>query len=182
MNSSRHLNTVIRGSRILAPLSLIAALIWPLVEVGWMLWTPAPDLCREFSIHLTTGGSVILKLWQRVALATLAAVPALAASMGLWALHRCFRFFTTGEFFSVQTIQSLRRCAGWTFCSVALEFITHPMATGVLTANFPSGEHEILFSVGSHAFQTLLVAGTVWVISGAMAEAGRLADENAQFV
>jgi hypothetical protein len=76
----------------------------------------------------------------------------------------------------------LRRYAGWTFCSVALEFITHPLVTVVLTADFPGGEHEMLISLGSHTLQTLLIAGTVWVIAGAMTEAGRLADENAQFV
>jgi hypothetical protein len=52
----------------------------------------------------------------------------------------------------------------------------------VLTSGFPDGQHQALISFGPQQLQALLVAGTVWVISGAMTEAGRLADENAQFV
>jgi hypothetical protein len=184
MNSSTHLNTLRRGSRFLAWLCLLAAIAWPLAEAAWMMWRPALELCLELSVAPAAGGNMPLKLWQRMLLAALALVPALAASLGLWALNRCFRLFAIGDFFSVRTVRSLRRCAGWTFCSVALSLVTQPLASLVLTAHFPEtgGEHHLTFAISSGNFQTLLIAGSFWVISGAMAEAGRLADENAQFV
>jgi len=182
MNSTTHLNTIRRGSRLLAPLCLLAAIVWPLVETAWMLRMPAADLLRAFSMQPIAGGSLSLTLGQRLLLATLGAVPALAASAGLWGLYRCFRLFAAADIFSVRTVRWLRRCAGWTFCSVALSLIAHPLVGVVLTASLPGGEHEAVFSFGSEHFRTLLLAGTVWVISGAMAEAGRLAEENAGFV
>jgi hypothetical protein len=182
MTGSAHLETVRRGSRILAPLCLLAAIVWPLVEAGWMLWTPGLDLGRSFSVNTGTLAGIALRPWQRLLLVVLGVVPALAASLGLWGLGRCFRLFGEGEFFSVATVRWLRRCSGWTFCTVALELVTHPLVTVVLTAYAPAGEHEMLLSLGAHNLQTLLVAGAVWVIAGAMAEAGRMADENAAFV
>ena len=65
---------------------------------------------------------------------------------------------------------------------MALAEVFQPVIMLVLTAGFPDGQHQAMFSFGPHQFYPLLIAGTVWVISGAMAEAGRLADENAQFV
>ena len=182
MNTSMHLNNIRRGSRYLAWLCLLAAIAWPLAEAAWMMWRPAIELCLELSVAPAASGNMPLKLWQRMLLAALAFVPALGASLGLWALNRCFRLFADGEFFSVRTVRWLRRCAGWTFCSVALSLVAHPLVGVVLTANFPGGEHEAVFAFGSENFRTLLIAGTVWVISGAMAEAGRLAEENAGFV
>jgi len=182
MSTSTHLNTIRRGSSFLAWLCLLAAITWPLVETAWMLRTPAADLFHTFSMQPIAGGTLSLKLGQRLLLVTLGVVPALAASVGLWGLSRCFRLFAAGDFFSVRTVRWLRRCAGWTFCSVALSLVAHPLVGVVLTANLPGGQHEAVFAFGSENFRTLLIAGTVWVISGAMAEAGRLAEENAGFV
>jgi hypothetical protein len=184
MNTSTHLDTIRRGSRVLAWLSLAAAIAWPLAEAGWMLWQPASQLCQDLSVESAASGNMPLLLWQRLLLATLAFMPALAASLGLWALNRCFRLFAAGDFFSVRTIRWLRGCAGWTFCSVALSLVAQPAAAVVLTAHFPEtgGVHHLTLAFSSGNFQTLLIAGSFWVISGAMAEAGRLAEENAQFI
>ena len=182
MTTSTHLNTLRRGSRFLAWLCLLAAIAWPLEKAAWMMRTPAADLFNTFSMQPSVSGPVSLKLWQRLLLVTLGVVPALAASVGLWGLYRCFRLFAAGDFFSVRTVRWLRRCAGWTFCSLALSLVAHPLVGLVMTATLPRGEQEVVFAFYRVHFETLLIAGTVWVISGAMAEAGRLADENAQFV
>ena len=182
MKTSTHLQTVHRGSRFLAWFCLAAAIIWPLVSVGWVWTGSEAQLFSTFSVEPPVGAGVVLKAGQRLAVSTLNVVPVLAACIGLWALHRCFRLFSTGEFFSVRTIRWLRRFSGWTFCYTALAVIFQPLTMVVLTSGFPDGQHQALISFGLEQFHTLLIAGTVWVISGAMTEACRLADENAQFV
>lgn len=182
MKPSAHLQTIHRGSRFLAPLCLLAAIAWPLVSTGNVLLVKEAQLFSLFGVDPPVGASVAIGLGQRLLVSALNLMPRLAASIGLWALYRCFRLFSAEEYFSVQTARWLRRFSGWTFCHVALAEVFQPVIMLVLTAGFPDGQHQAMFSFGPHQFYPLLIAGTVWVISGAMAEAGRLADENAQFV
>jgi hypothetical protein len=79
----------------------------------------------------------------------------------------------------LKTIHRSSRFLAW-FCLLAVVF--QPLIMLVLTIGFPDGQHQAMFSFGPHQFHPLLIAGTVWVIAGAMTEASRLADENAQFV
>ena len=182
MKPSAHLQTIHRGSRFLAPLCLLAAIAWPLVSTGNVLLVKEAQLFSLFGVDPPVGASVAIGLGQRLLVSALNLMPRLAASIGLWALYRCFRLFSAGEYFSVRTVRCLRRFSGWTFCHMALAVVFQPLIMLVLTIGFPDGQHQAMFSFGPHQFYPLLIAGTVWVISGAMAEAGRLADENAQFV
>ncbi len=182
MKPSVHLQTIHRGSRFLAPMCLLGAIVWPLVSTGWVLMAKDVELYSNFGVEAPVGASVAVGIGQRLLVSAFNLMPRLAASIGLWALYRCFRLFSAEEYFSVQTARWLRRFSGWTFCHVALAEVFQPVIMLVLTAGFPDGQHQAMFSFGPHQFYPLLIAGTVWVISGAMAEAGRLADENAQFV
>ena len=182
MNTSAHLQTIHRGSRFLTWFCLLAAFLWPLVSLGWVWMAPEAELFSTFGVPPPVGAIVVLKAGQRLLVATLNLVPILAASIGLWALRRCFLLFSAGEFFSVRTIGSLRRFSGWTFCYTALGLIFQPLTMLAVTFRFPEGQHLALISFGPQQVHALLLAGTVWVIAGAMTEAGCLADENAQFV
>jgi len=182
MKPSAHLQTIHRGSRFLAPLCLLAAIVWPLVSTGYVLVGKEAELYSLFGVEPPVGASLVLGTGQRLLVSALNLVPRLAASIGLWAMYRCFRLFSAGEYFSVRTVRCLRRFSGWTFCHMALGVVFQPLIMLVLTARFPDGQHQAMFSFGPAQFYPLLVAGTVWVISGAMTEAGRLAEENAGFV
>jgi len=182
MNPSAHLKTIHRGSRFLAWFCLLAAIIWPLVSVGWVLVGKEAELYSTLGVEPPVGASVTLRTGQRLLVSAINVVPILATGIGLLALYKCFRLFSAGEYFSVRTVRLLRRFSGWTFCATALGIVFQPLTTVALTYGFPDGQHQAFFSFGPHQFHPLLIAGTVWVISGAMTEAGRLADENAQFV
>jgi hypothetical protein len=182
MNPSTHLRTIRRGSRFLAWFCLAAAVAWPLVSTGYVLVGKEAELHSLFGVEPPVGASVVLGTGQRLLAAALNLVPRLAASVGLWALYRCFRLFSAGEYFSVRTVRWLRRFSGWTFCHMALAVLFQPLIMLVLTMGFPAGQHQALISFGPAQFYPLLIAGTVWVIAGAMTEASRLADENAQFI
>jgi hypothetical protein len=182
MKTSSHLQTVHRGSRFLAWSCLAVAIIWPLISVGYVMMGNEAELFSTFGVPPPVGATVVLKAGQRLVISALNVIPILAAGIGLWALSRCFRLFSAGEFFSVRTVGSLRRFSGWTFCYTALSLIFQPLTMLAVTFRFPEGQHLALISFGPQQLHALLLAGTVWVISGTMAEAGRLADENAQFV
>lgn len=182
MKSSAHLQTLHRTSRFLAWCCMVVAIVWPLVSVGWVLVGHEADLFSTFGVPPPVGAIVVLNAGHRLVVSVLNVIPILAAGIGLWALRRCFRLFSAGEFFSVRTVGSLRRFSGWTFCYTALSMILQPLTMMAVTFGFPQGQHLALISFGPQQLHALLLAGTVWVISGAMAEAGRLADENAQFV
>lgn len=182
MKPSASLQTLHRASRFLAWCCMGVSIVWPLVSVGWVLVGREPDLFSSFGVPPPVGAIVALGVGQRLAISALNVIPILAAGIGLWALRRCFRLFSAGEFFSVRTVGSLRRFSGWTFCYTALSMIFQPLTMLAVTFRFPPGQHLALISFGPQQLHALLLAGTVWVISGAMAEAGRLADENAQFV
>jgi hypothetical protein len=182
MPLSPHLQTIHRGSRILAPVCLLAAIAWPLLAVGWVVLAPAADLFSQVGIKGALAIGAQIQTWQRLAAAACAGIPALAASAAMWALWTCLRCFGRGEYFSTATVGALQRFAGWTFVSVVLSVIEQPIASVLLSFGFPPGQRQLVLAVGSPQFGPLLVAGTVWVIAGAMAEARRLADENAQFV
>jgi hypothetical protein len=170
------------GSRSLAWFCLAAAIVWPLAAGGWALLGNQAELFSSYGVHPPAEWSVPLKTAQRLLLTTLALLPALAAAAGVWALRTCFLLFSAGDFFSVRTVRLLRRFAGWTFCHTAVGLVVQPLSMAVLCLGFPAGQREVLISFGPQQFQSLLIAGTVWVISGAMAEAGLLAEENAQFI
>ena len=182
MQSSTHLQTIHRGSGFLAWFCLVAAIVWPLVSVGWVWVGSEAEFFSTFGVPPPEGVHVTLKAGQRLVVSFLNVIPILAAALGLWALRQCFRLFYAGDYFSVRTVQSLRRFAGWTFCYTALGMLFQPLTQVALTFGFPEGQRQAMTSFGPQQIEALLVAGMVWVIAGAMTEAGRLADENAQFV
>jgi len=182
MKPSAHLRTIHCGSRFLAWFCLAAALAWPLVSSCHVLVGKEAELYATFGVEPPVGASVVLGTGQRLLVSALNLVPRLAASVGLWALYRCFQLFSKGEYFSVRTVRWLRRFSGWTFCHIALAMLFQPLTMLALTSGFPEGQHQMMISLGPAQFYPLLIAGTVWVVAGAMTEAGRLAEENAQFV
>ena len=182
MKPSTHLQTIHRGSRILAWFCLLAAIVWPLVSVGNVLLVGEAQLFSLFGVEPPVEAHVVVGIGPRLLVSALNLIPRLAASVGLWALYRCFGLFSGGEYFSLRTVRWLRRFSGWTFCHTALAVVVQPLIMLVLTMRFPDGQHQAMISFGPHQFHPLLIAGTVWVIAGAMTEASRLAEENAQFV
>jgi hypothetical protein len=100
----------------------------------------------------------------------------------LWSLRRLFLLYAKGSVFSTEALAALNHVAVALFASVVVEFIMQAPISLLLT--WHNGEHhrEISLGFGSNDIATLFMAGVVLVIARVMAEAQRMADENAKFV
>jgi len=176
------LPAVRRISRLLGPVVFVVAVAWPLFVLGWVMLAPIADLISHAGIRATETQAAGIALWQRAVCAAVGLAPALAYSAALLALYGCLRSFAAGDYFGQRSVQGLQGFAGRSFGAGAVSLIVQPICSVVLSWHFGPGHRQLAVGVSSEQIGMLLLAGVVWAIAGVMAEARRLADENAQFV
>jgi hypothetical protein len=106
----------------------------------------------------------------------------LIASWGLLALAKLFRLFAAGKIFDSENLRALGQVAMAIFWNVAFGFATQAPLTYFLTHHAALGHRYISLGFGSDDVEMLFLAGATFVIARVMAEARRMADENAAFV
>ena len=174
--------SVARLSMIMAWLSTIGFVILPLVLAYAFL---DPDHSRWMMFTYEHGG-VDLSSEQPLQFRLIALVCALVSTgftmWALWSLRRLFILYARGSVFSAEALAALNHVAVALFASVVVAFAMQAPISLALT--WPRGVHhrEISLSFGSGDVGTLFMAGVVLVIARVMAEAQRVADENAKFV
>jgi len=176
------LPAVRRISRLLGPIVFAVAVAWPLFVLGWVMLAPVTDLISHVGIRANEAQAAGITLWQRALCAATGLVPTLAYSGALLALHGCLRGFAAGEYFGQRAVGGLQRFAGRSFGAGLVALIVQPVCSVVLSWHFGPGQRQLAVGLSSEQIGMLLLAGVVWAIAGVMAEARRLADENAQFV
>jgi hypothetical protein len=176
---------LVRASTIMAWLSLAGAIITPL---GTLIVFVFPDEVRAIGGDINIGahyGKALTEhvplLWRMIALAC-AMIPAAIAVWGLLALTRLFRLFAAGEVFSSATLNALSQITSALFWNVIASFLTEAPITYCLAQGSPPGQRSISVEIGSDDVRLLFLAGVAFVIARVMAEARRMADENAGFV
>lgn len=157
-------------------------ILMPMALVYYWATTTAPDLATEYG-KLRAGAVVApLEIWQRVAAATVTAVPLVLLLVGVWQAKRCFAQFAAGELFTAQATRHLRRFAGW-MAAAALAAIVAGAATSVLlTLHNPPGMRHLAVSISSTHVFSFFFAALVWLMADVMSQAQALAEENAHFV
>lgn len=100
----------------------------------------------------------------------------------LWALRRLFQLYARGSVFSPEALTALNHAAVALFASVIVAFAMQAPISLALTWSLGWHHREMSLSFGSGDVATLFMAGVVLVIARVMAEAQRVADENAKFV
>ena len=117
---------------------------------------------------------------------TLAMICALASTVfsmwALWALRRLFLLYAHGSVFSLEALTALNHVAIALFASVLAAFGMQAPISLALTWSLGLHHREVSLSFGSNDIARLFMAGVVLVIARVMAEAQRVADENAKFV
>jgi hypothetical protein len=132
--------------------------------------------------HLGAELNMSVPLLYRVA-ALSCALGAVAFTMwALWSLRRLFLLYAQGSVFSSEALSSLNQVATALFASVVVGFISQAPISFFLTWSRGDHHREISLSFGTGDVSTLFIAGVVLVIARVMAEAQRVADENAKFV
>jgi Protein of unknown function (DUF2975) len=179
MNVSKKLVT---ASRIMAWLSLAGIVIVPLVTVVGFL---DPDATTALSIrfgHLGAPLTSAVPLTNRIGALLCEIIPVAIVVWGLTALTRLFRLFAKGNVFSTASLRALNQVAAALFWNVLAAFVVQAPISYFLTAANPPGQRAISLGLGSDDIEVLFLAGVAVVIARVMAEAHRMADENASFV
>ena len=109
-------------------------------------------------------------------------VPTSVSLFALWQMWALFGCFAEGELLALRPAQHLRRL-GLGLCSLAAaQPLGHTLAILALTWGNPKGERQLWFGLSSDHYLALLFGLLLLALSQVLAEAARVADENAGFV
>jgi Protein of unknown function (DUF2975) len=171
-----------RLSRVMSVLSLLGMIVIPaLVTTIFLL----PDSTQFFMFrldHLGTDLSSKIPLALRLEALACEAVPLGFTVWAMWSLYRLFASYAQGRVFSPEPLRYLNNVASALFLGVLAEFVMQAPISYLLTWYLGPHHREISLSFGSNDAAWLFIAGTVLAIARVMAEARRVADENAAFV
>jgi hypothetical protein len=168
-------------SRTLAKLATIGAILLPLGTIAGFLLAGSTNV-------LTNGNNDLGRLLTDAPLVwRLAALPFALVSDGftiwaLWSLRRLMLHYSRGEVFAFAPLQALNNLAAALFASVIVSFVmTFPQSL-LLSWHLGAGHRQLSLQFSTSDIADLFMAGVVLVIARVMAEARRIADENATFV
>ena len=173
---------LVRASRVMAWLSLVGAILAPAVTALCFIW-PATTIGLDIRFsHIDAASMAGVPASDRLIALVFALVPALIATWGLVALARLFRAFTQGEIFSLPALRALSTITSALFWNVVAGFVMQAPITYFLSHHNGPGHRYISLGFGSDDVEMLFLAGVAFVIARVMAEARRVAEENAGFV
>lgn len=182
MADESHKANLSQLSRVMAWLSAAGATILPLLVATTILYPPL--------------GYALGSKYQGIDALTIAQTPfgfraiAFLCALGptgftVWALlslRRLFLLYAHGEVFSHQALRMLNHVAVALFASVIVGFVMQAPITLLLSWHLGAGHRAVSLGLGTDDVVALFMAGAVLVIARVMAEARRMADENAGFV
>lgn len=169
---------VSRIMRLLCTVAIVAlpvglALMWlyfDTVRDGWPAVNVVPNLPPRLPIAERAAGFAITM------------IPAGMVVYGLLRLRALFGLYARGEVFHPAAARCLRGFA-WALVLVgASNPLTGALLSVALTLGNPPGERTLSISLGSDDLGTVFLGGLLLVIAWIMGEAGRIAEENRQFV
>lgn len=171
-----------RLSRCMALCSAIGACVVPLAVAVIFLF---PPVARAFDFAYSTIHAASIAeapIEYRIAAFVLALVPTGFMVWALLSLRRLFMSYAVGDVFSHGALRMLNHVAVALFASVVTDLATQPPIALLLSWHRGAGHRFLSVGFGSQEVATLFIAGAVLVIARVMAEARRMADENASFV
>lgn len=173
---------IARLARIMAWLSTAGAVLLPLAVNATFL---VPDI--GYGLGNRWNGIPARVIGEtpfdyRLVAFVFALVPTAFTIWALWSLRQLFLLYASGEVFSHHALRMLNHVAVALFAGVITGFVTQAPITLLLSWYKGHGHRALSIGIGSHEIAGLFVAGAVLVIARVMAEARRVADENAGFV
>lgn len=157
---------------VLLPLAVIATFLLP--DIGYGLGN------RWNDIPARVIGETPFD--YRLVAFVFALVPTAFTIWALWSLRQLFLLYAGGEVFSHHALRMLNHVAVALFAGVITDIVTQAPITLLLSWYKGHGHRALSIGIGSHEIAGLFVAGAVLVVARVMAEARRMADENAGFV
>jgi hypothetical protein len=173
---------LIRASRIMGWLSMAGAILGPAVTILCFLFPYSTQVLNIDFSHVGAALNASVPLGDRIGALIAMLVPSLIATWGLVSLARLFQAFAQGEVFSLPALRALSNVTTALFWNVVAAFIAQAPVSYFLTMHNPPGHRAISLGFGSDDVEVLFLAGVTFVIARVMAEARRVAEENAGFV
>jgi len=170
-----------RISSILAGVAIFGAGLLPLLRVAEFL---IPDATQAQGFNSEIEGLKVLSdaipLSDRLIALACYALPTGLAIWALLSVARLFRSFAQGQVFSKAALTSLHRIAIALALNVLTGFVAQIPVSYFLTRDYPGHRGALGFGVADVVL--LFVAGATYVFARVLADAKRVADENASFV
>jgi len=123
-----------------------------------------------------------LSLVQRSAL-TIVALCMFTLSFGaLWTLRSLCLQFQALEFFSARSLKTVVSLGTWLICCALFEFASDPLASLIVTLDYPAGERIIDVTVDGGEIFSMSLGVLLLLFGWSMSEAALLAEENRQII
>ncbi|MEQ8783658.1 MAG: DUF2975 domain-containing protein [Roseibium album] len=123
-----------------------------------------------------------LSLVQRSAL-TIVALCMFTLSFGaLWTLRSLCLQFQALEFFSARSLKTVVSLGTWLICCALFEFASDPLASLIVTLDYPAGERIIDVTVDGGEIFSMSLGALLLLFGWIMSEAALLAEENRQII
>jgi hypothetical protein len=171
-----------RLSRTMSVLSLLGMIAVPALVVAIFLHPDSTQFLMFRLDHLGTELTDLIPIQHRMAALACETLPLGCTVWALWSLRKLFASYAEGQVFSPEPLRYLNHVANALFLGVLAEFVMQAPISYLLSLHNPPGHREISLAFGTTDAAWLFIAGTVLVIARVMAEARRVADENAAFV
>lgn len=170
----QRLATLVRALVALGALTLATVPFWLWRSPRWLEDNARRNL--ELTGPLTIDPQV---QWWAAAVG----LPGLAVGFFLlWQLWRLFGEYGQGRVFSLQAVRHLRRFAFGVLSLGLVAPLTNTAMVLVLTWHNPPGQRQLMIGLSSDNYLHVLLGAVLIAIARVMAEAVRVAQENAEFV
>ena len=173
-------DSVIRPARWLRRGLLLAMLL--LVVVNAWVWLQGKGSAGTGWIAVTSTwpARYDVHAWTAMVAMSLAS---LALLWGFWRLRRMMGLFMAGDFFSIGATRCLRDFARALVLAVLVDVLVAPLLLllAVWLTGAPDGT-QLTLGLDATDLAALLVATLLWMVTAIMAEARRLAEDNAQII
>ena len=171
-----------RLSRLMSNLSLVGMVVIPALVVAVFLHPDATQFLMLRVDHLGADLSSRSPLQYRIDALVCDAVPLGFTVWAMWSLRQLFASYAKGRVFSPEPLRHLNNLANALFLGVLSGVVMQAPISYILTWPLGPGHRSVSLGFGSNDAIWLFIAGSVLVIARVMAEARRVAAENAEFV
>ena len=163
------------GAALLVAITKSTGILYP-VEIHYSGW--------HLDIQLTLPTGIVVSqatpFVYRLAIFAADLLPIALAVWMLLSLFQLFRLFSLGHVFDGGTLRLVNRVASLLFATVLTAIAAQPVVLYLLGR--AAGQLWLGYLTNGEELPELFAAGAVVVIARVMAEAHRIADENAKFV
>ncbi|MCE7999213.1 MAG: DUF2975 domain-containing protein [Rhodobiaceae bacterium] len=159
---------------------LMIALMGLLPITAWLAWAFVE--LNELDFGFTSEEVGPLTSFERWSAATLSLFPISITLFALYNLQKLFSLYAIGKFFEPANVRCFRNM-GWALVAVVpVDILFNAALSVLLSFDQPAGERMLAVSMSSDDIGLAVVGAVIIIVSWVMAEAVKLAEENAQIV